>query len=297
MAPFGRRKDGGARDHAQAISSLCCMCGRKRPGLEKISLSIESLIQRHLPEFSLASGYYPTSICITCRLTIKAFEKNPEQTERKFPPLIDYNLIYPSGVSTRTSSKPKPIMQPGVKCPCALCEISRKNLDYPAWHKQHSNTVMQPKNEEKTSMKVCKMCWTEIRRGLNHRCSNKRSKYENLTTIVRSNSDKTVSAVVCNGLKAVSEKKTMGDREDSVDLQSGGPRKLRVRILQGNEKKSFVTHKDFLAIQRTIGCSDRKLLGLRRCLAVILGEFDFLSLLAIISYSYSFIIAIAIIKL
>ena len=137
----GGRKDTGPRNHLKSLAALCCMCGRKKPCLRKVTKSPEEAVRNHLPVYDSTSHLYPTSICVTCRLTVKAFEKDPEQMSRKFPPFIDYDLIYPGGISTRGSANPPPIIDANEKCSCGLCDIARKGLNYPEWHKTHSRSV------------------------------------------------------------------------------------------------------------------------------------------------------------
>ena len=266
------RKDLGPRDHARSLAALCCICGRKKPDLKSVSLTLEVLVREHLPAYDISSNLHPTSICATCRLTVKAFEKDPQQTTRKFPPFLDYDLLYPIG--TRASGM-IPVVATGLQCNCGLCDIARLGLDYPTWHKSHSIKAGNPPSNKKTSTKVCQECWTEIRRGKSHKCG-KKKKRSNLNKLIHSNSDPTVSFVVCSTLKTVATKQEVPPHKGTISLKSGGPKNVKVKIVQsqahaGDER--MVTHGDFLEIQRTIGCSDRKLLGLRRCLAVILGMY------------------------
>ena len=134
------------------------------------------------------------------------------------------------------------------------------------------------------------MCCKEVGRGKRHKCTGgKKEKLQHLNSIVRSNSENTVSSFICTNLKAKASKQEIsGKNQGMVTPTSGGPNRLKVKImnLQAAKEKKMVTHGDFLDIQRTIECSDRKLLGLRRCLAVILGEiFDGISTLHLMTES------------
>lgn len=269
MASYGR-KDLGPRDHIRTLASLCCICGRKYPSLKPVTPALEVLVRNHIQGYDTSLNMYPTSICVTCRLTVKAFEKDKNQTVRKFPPFMDYELIYPVG--TRSSGL-IPVLEPGKKCLCGLCDIGRMGLDYPIWHKSHSRQPVNDPGKKPPTVKLCSVCWIEIKRGTTHKCGAKKEKRNNINKIVHTNSDPTVSSVVRNTLKTVASKQKLSC-DSSISLKSGKSA-VKVKILHNKEeeKEKRVTHKDFLDIQRTLGCSDRKLLALRRCMAVILGGY------------------------
>ena len=111
------RKDGGPRDHKQSRGAICCCCGRKPKNLKPVTEALASRIRAHVPgleSYAEDSIYFPSSICNTCRHTVNETAKDPDQTKRKFPPLLDYSTIFPRWVV----------------CPCSLRDIVRRTLDY-----------------------------------------------------------------------------------------------------------------------------------------------------------------------
>ena len=83
-----------AWDHTSCLASICCCCGRKR-SLQPVKAALEIEIRRFITDYSLKSNLHPTVICNTCRKTIQATAKDPEQTSRRMPPLMDYKLLFP----------------------------------------------------------------------------------------------------------------------------------------------------------------------------------------------------------
>ena len=83
-----------ARDHTSCLAAICCCCGRKR-SLRPVKAALEIEIHRFITAYSLKSNLHLTVICDTCRKTIQATTKDPEQTSRRMPPLMDYKLLFP----------------------------------------------------------------------------------------------------------------------------------------------------------------------------------------------------------
>ena len=127
---------------------------------------------------------------------VKANQEDPAQTRRKFPPLLlDYKTLLAR--PTRSSGK-MVILQPGVPCPCQLCDIARLSLGYPAWHAAHSTppgmsaASPPPPEPESPAVKLCRRCYAEYGPGKNHVCS-RSAKQENLAALIRESSDPTIS--------------------------------------------------------------------------------------------------------
>ena len=80
------RKDLGPRDHVMSLASLCGICGRKGPDLRTITATIQDRIRSFTPlkKFSLDTGFYPTKVCSSCRLTLSEFNKVSKSEERCF---------------------------------------------------------------------------------------------------------------------------------------------------------------------------------------------------------------------
>ena len=80
------RKDLGPRDHGMSLAALCGICGRKGPGLSNITATIQDRIRTFTPlkNFSLDTGFYPTKVCSSCRLTLSEFSKVSKSEERCF---------------------------------------------------------------------------------------------------------------------------------------------------------------------------------------------------------------------
>ena len=80
------RKDLGPRDHVRSLAALCGICGRKGPDLRTITATIQDRIRTFTPlkNFSLDTGFYPTKVCSSCRLTLSEFSKVSKSEERCF---------------------------------------------------------------------------------------------------------------------------------------------------------------------------------------------------------------------
>ena len=141
-------------------------------------------------------------------------------------------------------------------------------LDYPAWHAAHSRHrgSSPKKSEPSTPLTLCPDCYSEFGRGLSHHCKSKREKRSNIRAIIQSNSPSTVSSVAASTLKEIVSDQGVSSREATVSLLSGGPNKLPVKIAMK------VSHDQLMEMQRTLNCSDKKMLELNRCLGVILGQ-------------------------
>jgi len=143
-------------------------------------------MRQYMPYYNLSLNLHPTSVCTTCRLTLKVFEKNPEQTARKFSPLMDYDTIFPR--SSRSSGKVF-CPEPCVTCPCCLCDIAMWSLDYPAWHTQHSRQAGCPAKPllDRNTITICSICSAQYGKGLTYNCSSKRKKRDNVAHLLRRN--------------------------------------------------------------------------------------------------------------
>ena len=201
--------------------------------------------------------------------------QDPSQAERKFPPVIDYSLLHPR--STRSSASLF-VAVPGQPCSCFLCDLGRMCLDYPQWHAAHSNPAGRPAKEPAAksppTITVCSKCFTPYGPGKPHTC-NRSNRQENLSSMVRENSDPTQSRVAANTLKSLAAAGDTSTSGGTLNLLSGGPNYLPVKIGKARDDdrgKKRVSHEDLMAIQRTLNCSDTKLLKLNQCLGVILGQ-------------------------
>ena len=171
--PKSQRKYIGPRGNSHSLAALCCLCGRKKPLLSRVSPSLEGMFRQYIPHYSLSSNLHPTTVCTIYRLTLKAFEKNPEQTARKFPPLMDYDTLFPR--SSRSSGQvfwP----EPGVLWSCCLCDIVRLSLDYPAWHAQHSRQAGCPAKAplDRNTITIYSISSAQYGKGLTRNCLSKR---------------------------------------------------------------------------------------------------------------------------
>lgn len=68
-----------------SLASLCGICGRKGPDLRTITATIQDRIRSFTPlkKFSLDTGFYPTKVCSSCRLTLSEFNKVSKSERRK----------------------------------------------------------------------------------------------------------------------------------------------------------------------------------------------------------------------
>ena len=71
-----------ARTHEEARKIICCCCGRKvknekgKNPIKVIDNSLVSLVVKFVYcDYSVENISYPTALCSTCRLTLKAHEK------------------------------------------------------------------------------------------------------------------------------------------------------------------------------------------------------------------------------
>ena len=81
--------------------------------------------------------------------------------------------------------------------------------------------------------------------------------------------------MIGSNLKTIARDQGVTTRGGKDSLLCGGPNKLLVTIggPRGDyQNDEIVSHEDLMAIQRTVGCSDRKMLAINRCLAVILSQ-------------------------
>ena len=133
------------------------------------------------------------------------------------PPLLDYENLVPPPPTTRASLD--------YKCQCTICCIARKNgQDYIAFAKEHENKRGAPSSGVKSpaakSLALCNKCWGQIGKGIPHNCS-KVAKVENLSSIVKDNSDKSRSKIASSTIKKIAEDAQVTTRGGVVQLQTG----------------------------------------------------------------------------
>ena len=150
------------------------------------------------------------------------------------------------------------------------------NLDYPAWHKQHSNPVGKPAKENipPPSAKICLVCYSEFGPGKPHNCS-KTTRQDNLVRMVRSNSVGTRHAVTGSSLKSLARESGVSLSGGTLPLNTKGPEKMPVRLGKGrgdDRDAAVITNEQMMELQQQTGISDSKLLKIRRALGVMLGN-------------------------
>ena len=67
-----------AISHDEARAYICCVCGRKvnTGGSKHVSPKLASLVCQFVnASFSVLNSFHPTGMCVTCRLTLSAYEK------------------------------------------------------------------------------------------------------------------------------------------------------------------------------------------------------------------------------
>ena len=152
------------------------------------------------------------------------------------------------------------------------------NLDYPAWHKQHSTPAGKPAKENvppaPPAAKMCLECYTEVGPGKPHQCS-KITRQRNLEKIVKDNSVETRHLITGRSLKSLAEESGVSLSGGTLPLKTQGPVPLPVRIGKGRGDErdaNIITNEQMLELQLQTGVSDSKLLEICRCLGVILGN-------------------------
>ena len=272
---MGGRKDLGPRDHERSLEALCACCGRKR-NLRDVTDVIASLIRQFaVPSYTLGSSHCPKKVCSTCVSTLYEFRKNPQQTSRKFPPLLEYESLFQR--SSRSSGSHL-IVQPGVPCPCKLCDLVRSNLDYEVWHQQHSRPTGRPRDdppEPVVPLILCPQCYSPYGPGKTHKCS-VATKEQNLVSRVEENSKNTTERVTSKLLKDITNQQGVSKHGGIAELQSGGSKKYRVRCGtnrgRGARGDFQINHKDFFHLQRQMDISDSMVLQIKSFLSMIHGQ-------------------------
>ena len=274
------RKDGGPRDHNQSRAAICCCCGRKPKNLVPVTEAIASRIRAHVPgleSYAKDSIYFASSICNTCRHAVNETEKDPGQTKRKFPPLLDYSSIF----SRSTRSDGKAIIETeGIVCPCSLCDIARRTLDYPDFHAAHSNSKARKRSRSLTPelarkhIKICPKCHGEIAPGKHKDCG-RAANQENLEEIlVRQSSERTKQKVTSSLVKAIAADGDVSTSGGTIHLATGGP-SLPIKIGKGrndDRDNTIITHDDMFGLQERIGGSDNTINTINSSFAAVVGN-------------------------
>ena len=273
---MGGRKDLGPRDHERSLEALCACCGRKR-NLRDVTDVIASLIRQFaVPSYTLGSSHCPRKVCSTCVSTLYELRKNPQQTSRKFPPLLEYESLFQR--SSRSAGSHL-IVQPGVPCPCKLCDLVRSNLDYEVWHQQHSRPTGRPRNdpppEPVVPLTLCPKCYSPYGPGKTHKCT-VATKEQNLVSRVEENSKNTTERVTSRLLKDITNQQGVSKHGGIAELQSGGSKKYRVscgtnrgRGVGGDNIQ--IKQNDFFALQHQMDISDSMELKIQSFLTMIHG--------------------------
>ena len=103
---------------------MCCVCGKKlkdnKGGVKVVSEKLADLVRQFVhTNYSIHNSSHPTAICGTCRVTLSVFEKvfckqifykivlnslqNPENPNRKLPPLLNYDNLGQPPAKTRAA--------------------------------------------------------------------------------------------------------------------------------------------------------------------------------------------------
>ena len=200
--------------------------------------------------------------------------QDPNQSDRKFPPLLDFDLLFPR--SSRSAGNAfAPV--PGEVCGCGICDIVRLTLSYPEWHAAHTRATFPAKEKPAPALPLtlCSNCYAEYGPGKPHVCS-KLNRQENLVSLVRANSDTTCSKVTAKSLKNIAIQQSVSSRGGTVSLLSGS-KLLPVQLGKasgrgGSGDNGQFSHEVMFGIQQQLNVSDTKLKVLNRCLATVLGQ-------------------------
>ena len=155
--------------------------------------------------------------------------------------------------------------------------MARMNLDYPAWHKQHSRPAGIPPKEKaprSALLQLCPECFTMVGPGKPHKCS-KRTQQDNLENILNNSSTETRHLVTGRSLKSLAKESGVSVSGGTLPLQTQGPVPLPVRLGKGrgdDRNATVISHQQMMELQLQTNISDSKLLEIRRCLGVWFGN-------------------------
>ena len=155
--------------------------------------------------------------------------------------------------------------------------MARMNLDYPAWHKQHSRPAGIPPKEKaprSALLQLCPECFTMVGPGKPHKCS-KRTQQDNLENILNNSSTETRHLVTGRSLKSLAKESGVSVSGGTLPLQTQGPVPLPVRLGKGrgdDRDATVISHQQMMELQLQTNISDSKLLEIRRCLGVWFGN-------------------------
>ena len=155
--------------------------------------------------------------------------------------------------------------------------MARMNLDYPAWHKQHSRPAGIPPKEKaprSALLQLCPECFTMVGPGKPHKCS-KRTQQDNLENILNNSSTETRHLVTGRSLKSLAKESGVSVSGGTLPLQTQGPVLLPVRLGKGrgdDRNATVISHQQMMELQLQTNISDSKLLEIRRCLGVWFGN-------------------------
>jgi hypothetical protein len=172
-------------DHEENRSKVCAVCGTKisfgtsRPSKFVINKELESLILEYSNNrFNALNSCFPKGICTSCKIVL--YEKKRGVDNRNLPPMPNYLGSELSKESCSHDDHP---------CCCYICQTGRQ--------KYHLKKSLKKTPTKNPALKVCNVCYSEIARGKQHRCS-KNAVHKNMATTISALSEKTKDNIIHN---------------------------------------------------------------------------------------------------
>ena len=279
LSKFGKIKTPRSHDESRAV--VCCVCSKKlkvsQHSYKIINERWSNLVRKFVfIGYSTRNPSHPTALCDICRLTLSAMEKvlcqgvifqiifswiivqNPQNPGRKLPPLFDYQNLVPPPPITRST-----LYQ---NCPCTVCTIARKTLDYQKFVSKHVNpmgfppTNTNPKSPPAKVLPFCSKCFSEVGQGKPHQCL-KSTKRVNLSKIVRDTFKKSKSHITASSLKNIASDLGVSTRGGTLNLKTGG-KSIPVQVGKSKiqPRHPHFSHENLKQLQTANNLSDRSLL-------------------------------------
>lgn len=263
---------GSIANHEANRKKVCVTCGIKVKSPRSLSNNIRASIEKFYPFFNINDSRFPTSICVTCRLTISKVAKDStlSSTLPEMPNYQDMVLL------KDTRNSPKDI----ALCYCFICLKGRSKAHTPPKSGRGKTRKLDPKickglfaakedapiaPETSTQtpipvIKTCGVCLQSIGKGVRHDCkanSASANIVRTLETLPDKVSEQVASAILCSKASMASG----SAQNTSLSLVSKG-KPTRVLINPSTSSQPVISHEDLDNLQAGVGnLSNTKMRG------------------------------------
>ena len=206
--------------HEQNRKKICFYCTKKvTKNAMTISKSLIDKIQKNiLPEYDITDSRFPTVLCSTCRYWVDLMEKGEK---KKSLPFFDFKEIV-LAPTTRTNKN--------TPCNCLICSTARQVGNKKSY-------IVSPESiqtEDKSTMFICKKCFSIVSKGLTHEC-NHNNLAKNVIILLEDVEQNRKEQIVSSLLDTF--KKDNTEKNNVIKLQTKGKRKSIVLNPEAPEKK------------------------------------------------------------